>query len=151
MTSALERELEATVDRYCEMVTVMEQSPVGTTDFQALYSKVKAEQELYIQQKGNCQRLPTYQATERIRLRFKTAHARMRALERRLKEQGVVLLVPPAEEIVLFLPEERRLRVCQRPEPVGRLPIRYELVFVVVGTLLFVTGLLVGLNLSGYL
>lgn len=145
MTSVYERELEETVDRYCDLVTVMEQSPVGTTDFQALYSKVKAEQERFIQQKVACQHLPTYQGTERIRLRFKAAHARMLALERQLKEQGVVLLVPPAETRILVLPPPPREGVMRG------LPFRYEIIIAVVGVLLFMTGILVGLNRTGYL
>lgn len=145
MTSVYERELEETVDRYCDLVTVMEQSPVGATDFQALYSKVKAAQERFIQQKCACTHLPTYQGTEQIRGRFKAAHARMRALEQRLKEQGIVLLVPPAEARCLVFPPPLR-------EGVRRgLPICYEIIIAVVGVLLFITGLLVGLHRTGYL
>ena len=152
MTTMMERDMEASVDRYCEIVDAMEQGTPGVTDYQALYSKAKAEQERFIQLKGNCQRLPTYLATERVRLRFKAAHARMRALEQRLKEQGVILFVPPVL-VVLENGEERRL-----PRPVvttggrrRRLPVRYEILFVVFGALIFVTGLLVGLHRAGYL
>lgn len=149
MTSVLENDLKLTVDRYCELVDAMEH---GVTDYQALYSKAKAEQERFIQLKGACKQLPTYPLTELIRTRFKTAHARMRALEQRLKEQGVMLIVPlqrqPAEEIIIVLPtgEERQ---DVNGTPVVCLPFRYEILFVV--SLLFVVVLLIGFHQFGYL
>jgi hypothetical protein len=85
---------EETVERYCELVA----SWPATCDYQALYDKVKAAQQLYIVQKNELRQtlspLDYDEMTRDARMRFKAAHARMRVVEVDLRERGVKIQPP---------------------------------------------------------